>query len=79
MARHRVLTGITTTGTPHLGNYVGAVRPAIASSQKDDVDAYLFLADYHALIKSQDPDLVAQMKSKLTSDRRNQEEDFVEP
>ncbi len=54
MARHRVLTGITTTGTPHLGNYVGAIRPAIESSKQDDVDAYLFLADYHALIKSQD-------------------------
>ena len=60
MARHRVLTGITTTGTPHLGNYVGAIRPAIESSKQDDVDAYLFLADYHALIKSQDPNLVAQ-------------------
>ena len=29
----RVLTGITTTGTPHLGNYVGAIRPAIAASK----------------------------------------------
>ena len=65
MARHRVLTGITTTGTPHLGNYVGAIRPAIESSKQDDVDAYLFLADYHALIKSQDPDLVAQSSAKL--------------
>ena len=67
MARHRVLTGITTTGTPHLGNYVGAIRPAIASSQQDDVDAYLFLADYHALIKSQDPDLVAQSSSEIAA------------
>ena len=67
MARHRVLTGITTTGTPHLGNYVGAIRPAIASSQKDDVDAYLFLADYHALIKSQDPDLVAQSSREIAA------------
>ena len=55
MARNRVLTGITTTGTPHLGNYVGAIRPAIESSKQGNVDAYLFLADYHALIKSQDP------------------------
>ena len=67
MARHRVLTGITTTGTPHLGNYVGAIRPAITSSQKDDVDAYLFLADYHALIKSQDPDLVAQSSREIAA------------
>ncbi|WP_266183372.1 tryptophan--tRNA ligase [Dyella humicola] len=48
----RVLTGITTTGTPHLGNYVGAIRPAVAASLRDDVDAFYFMADYHALIKS---------------------------
>jgi len=56
MTTKRVLTGITTTGTPHLGNYVGAIRPAIAASQQEDTDAYLFLADYHALIKCHDPD-----------------------
>jgi len=67
MARHRVLTGITTTGTPHLGNYVGAIRPAIASAQREDVDAYLFLADYHALIKSQDPNLVAQSSREIAA------------
>ncbi|GIR69517.1 MAG: hypothetical protein CM15mP74_07680 [Halieaceae bacterium] len=33
MTPTRVLTGITTTGTPHLGNYVGAIRPAIAASR----------------------------------------------
>ena len=67
MARHRVLTGITTTGTPHFGNYVGAIRPAIASAQREDVDAYLFLADYHALIKSQDPTLVAQSSREIAA------------
>ena len=67
MARHRVLTGITTTGTPHLGNYVGAIRPAIASAQREDVDAYLFLADDHALIKSQDPTLVAQSSREIAA------------
>ncbi|HET6432992.1 MAG TPA: tryptophan--tRNA ligase, partial [Dyella sp.] len=51
----RVLTGITTTGTPHLGNYVGAIRPAIAASRRAEVDAFYFMADYHALIKSDDP------------------------
>ncbi|MEO7068351.1 MAG: tryptophan--tRNA ligase [Rhodanobacter sp.] len=50
----RVLTGITTTGTPHLGNYVGAIRPAVAASQQPNVDAFYFMADYHALIKSSD-------------------------
>src|SRR5690606_34363848 len=54
-ASTRVLTGITTSGTPHLGNYVGAIRPAIAASRAPDTESYYFLADYHALIKVQDP------------------------
>jgi len=58
MARERVLTGITTTGVPHLGNYVGAIRPAIAASRRSEVESFYFLADYHALIKCQDPELV---------------------
>jgi tryptophanyl-tRNA synthetase len=53
--RTRVLTGITTSGTPHLGNYVGAIRPAIAASHAPDVESFYFLADYHALIKVQEP------------------------
>jgi tryptophanyl-tRNA synthetase len=48
----RVLTGITTSGTPHLGNYVGAIRPAIAASRAAGVESFYFLADYHALIKT---------------------------
>ena len=51
----RVLTGITTSGTPHLGNYVGAVRPAIAASRASDAESFYFLADLHSLIKAQDP------------------------
>ena len=35
MNKRTVLTGITTTGTPHLGNYVGAIRPAIAASHAE--------------------------------------------
>jgi tryptophanyl-tRNA synthetase len=58
MIKQRVLTGITTTGTPHLGNYVGAIRPAIAASQQENNQSFYFLADYHALIKCQDPQLV---------------------
>jgi len=50
-----ILTGITTTGTPHLGNYVGAIRPAIESSREENKTSYYFLADYHAIIKCQDP------------------------
>ena len=51
----RVLTGITTTGTPHLGNYAGAIRPAIRASRQPGVQSFYFLADYHALIKCGDP------------------------
>ncbi len=51
----RVLTGITTSGTPHLGNYVGAIRPAIAAARAPGVESFYFLADYHALIKVSDP------------------------
>jgi len=58
MAKDTVLTGITTTGTPHLGNYVGAIRPAITASRRDDAQSFYFLADYHALVKNQDPDSV---------------------
>src|ERR1700757_4124665 len=54
-SKRRVLTGITTTGTPHLGNYVGAIRPAIAASRNPDVESFYFLADYHALVKCDDP------------------------
>lgn len=67
MSAVRVLTGITTTGTPHLGNYVGAIRPAIAASRDPDVEAYLFLADFHALIKNQNPDQVAQSSREIAA------------
>ena len=53
-----VLTGITTNGSPHLGNYVGAMRPAIELSKKSK--SFIFLADYHSLIKQQDPELTHQ-------------------
>jgi tryptophanyl-tRNA synthetase len=55
MSKTRVLTGITTSGTPHLGNYVGAIRPALASAQAADVENFYFLADFHALVKCGDP------------------------
>lgn len=54
-AATRVLTGITTSGAPHLGNYVGAVRPAIAASRAPGTESFYFLADLHSLIKAQDP------------------------
>ena len=55
ITRTRVLTGITTTGTPHLGNYVGAIRPTVQASRDTQTDGFYFLADYHALIKCDEP------------------------
>lgn len=60
MTQKTVLTGITTSGTPHLGNYIGAIKPAIEASKDERANSYLFLADYHALIKCQDPKRVQQ-------------------
>ncbi|OZI21435.1 tryptophan--tRNA ligase [Bordetella genomosp. 9] len=64
----RVLTGITTSGTPHLGNYAGAIRPAIQASREAGVDAFFFLADYHALIKTtEDPGRVARSRLEIAA------------
>ena len=62
-----VLTGITTTGTPHLGNYVGAIRPAIEASRDPQDSPFYFLADYHALIKCQDPERVRQSAREIAA------------
>jgi tryptophanyl-tRNA synthetase len=58
MTQETYLTGITTTGTPHIGNYVGAIRPAVASSKDQSRNNFYFLADYHSLAKAEDPDRV---------------------
>jgi tryptophanyl-tRNA synthetase len=63
----RVLTGITTTGTPHLGNYVGAIRPAIAASREPGVESFFFLADYHALIKCDEPDRIERSRLEIAA------------
>jgi tryptophanyl-tRNA synthetase len=63
----RVLTGITTTGTPHLGNYVGAIRPAILASQQPATESFFFLADYHALIKCDDPDRIERSRLAIAA------------
>ena len=55
MTVQRFLTGITTTGTPHLGNYVGAIRPTVQASRRPGTENFYFLADFHALIKCDEP------------------------
>ena len=58
MAKPVHLTGITTTGTPHIGNYVGAIRPSVESSKDQSRDNFYFLADYHSLAKAEDPERI---------------------
>ena len=61
--KKRILTGITTTGIPHIGNYVGAIRPAL-SMVGDSDESFFFLADYHSIIKNNDPtDILNSVKS----------------
>ena len=67
MSKKIYLTGITTTGTPHLGNYVGAIRPSVEASRLSENSSYYFLADYHALIKSTDADLVRQSRLEIAA------------
>jgi len=67
MSKATVLTGITTTGTPHLGNYAGAIRPAIAASHREDIQSCYFLADYHALVKSQGPAALQQSSLEIAA------------
>ncbi len=62
------LTGITTTGTPHLGNYVGAIRPAVEASRSAPAGcSFFFLADFHALVKNRDPEEVAQSSLEVAA------------
>jgi len=51
----RVLTGIQSTGTPHLGNILGAILPAIQMSEIPGNDSFLFIADLHSLTQVKDP------------------------
>jgi len=67
MSRQVWLTGITTSGTPHLGNYVGAIRPAVLASQREEREGFYFLADYHALVKNQDPERLRQSRQEIAA------------
>ena len=63
----RFLTGITTSGTPHLGNYVGSIRPSVAASQGANAQSFYFLADYHALVKCDDPQRVQRSTLEIAA------------
>ncbi len=63
----RILTGITASGTPHIGNYVGAIKPAISLSQDSRYDCHYFVADYHSLVKLWDPIKRRQYIQEITA------------
>jgi tryptophanyl-tRNA synthetase len=67
MTQDIYLTGITTTGTPHIGNYVGAIRPGIAASKDLSTEHFYFLADYHSLAKNEDPYKIARSTLEIAA------------
>ena len=56
----RILTGIQSTGVPHLGNILGAIIPAINFSKSNNVESYFFIADFHSLTQIKDSKLLKQ-------------------
>jgi tryptophanyl-tRNA synthetase len=56
----RILTGVQSTGTPHLGNLLGAIFPAIDMSASVDNESYLFIADLHSLTQIKDAETLRQ-------------------
>jgi tryptophanyl-tRNA synthetase len=67
MSQDIYLTGITTTGTPHIGNYVGAIRPGIEASKDASIQNFYFLADFHALAKAEDPARIQQSTLEISA------------
>ena len=63
----RFLTGITPSGTPHLGNYVGSIRPSVRASLRSDVESFYFLADFHALIKIDKPERIQRSTLEIAA------------
>jgi tryptophanyl-tRNA synthetase len=56
----RILTGVQSTGTPHLGNLLGAILPAIEMSSNEENDSFLFIADMHSLTQIKDGELLRE-------------------
>jgi tryptophanyl-tRNA synthetase len=63
----RILTGVQSTGTPHLGNILGAILPAIELSRKPENDSYLFIADMHSLTQIKDGELLRQNTNSVAA------------
>ena len=63
----RILTGIKPTGTPHIGNYFGAIKQAIELSKNEDYEALYFIADYHALNTVKNPELFKKYTHEIAA------------
>ncbi|MCW5899645.1 MAG: tryptophan--tRNA ligase [Flavobacteriales bacterium] len=63
----RILTGIQSTGTPHLGNVLGAIRPAIQAANSPGNESFLFIADLHALTQIKDPAVLRENTSAVAA------------
>ena len=72
--KKRILTGITTTGTPHIGNYIGAIRPALEMA-KDSSESFFFLADYHSIIKNNNSKFVCGLGDNIYDNGCNSVDD----
>ncbi|MCC7405092.1 MAG: tryptophan--tRNA ligase, partial [Bdellovibrionales bacterium] len=59
--RKIVLTGVKPTGQPHIGNYLGAMRPALSLAGGAQTQSYFFIADYHSLTNVHDAKLLSEM------------------
>lgn len=67
MANKIILTGVKPTGQPHIGNYLGAIRPAIGLSKQPEVKTFLFIADYHSLTSVYDAKVMRQMTYEVAA------------
>ena len=63
----RILTGIQSTGTTHLGNLLGAIIPAVNLSKEDDNESFLFIADLHALTQVKDAEILKENTYKTAA------------
>ncbi len=63
----RILTGVQSTGVPHLGNLLGAILPAIDLSHQPENDSFLFIADLHSLTTVRDPEVLRQNTYKTAA------------
>ena len=62
----RVLSGIQSSGTPHLGNYLGAMKRHV--ERQDEVESFIFIADLHSLTTVRDAEMMQQMVQELAID-----------